>query len=35
MKQNEKKHVLQVEKTYFLCCYTLAGFFPLHLKDDL
>jgi hypothetical protein len=27
MKQNEKKHVLQVEKTYFLSYYILAGFF--------
>jgi len=31
MKKNEKKHVLQVEKMYFLCCYFLA----LHFKDDL
>jgi hypothetical protein len=31
----KKKHVLQVEKTYFLCCYLLAGFLDLHFKDDL
>jgi len=35
MKKNEKKHVLQVEKTYFLCCYFLAGFVALHFKDAL
>jgi len=32
MKQNEKKHILQVEKTYFLCCYILAGFFAFAFK---
>ncbi len=33
--KNEKEHVLQVEKMYFLCCYFLAGLLALHFKGDL
>jgi hypothetical protein len=35
MKKNEKKSVLQFEKTYFLYCSFLAGPLALHFKDDL
>jgi hypothetical protein len=31
--KNEKKHVLQFEKTNFLYCYFLAGHLALHFKD--
>jgi hypothetical protein len=33
--QNEKKRVLQFEKTYFLYSSFLAGPLALHFKDDL
>jgi hypothetical protein len=35
MKKNEKKRVLQFEKTYFLYCSFLDGPLALHFKDDL
>jgi hypothetical protein len=35
MKKNEKNHILQFKKTYFLHCSFLAGPLALHLKDDL
>ncbi len=35
MKKNEKKHDLQIEKTYFLYCSFLAAPLALHLQDDL
>jgi hypothetical protein len=35
MKKNEKKHVLQFEKTYFLYNSFWAGPLALHFKDDL
>jgi hypothetical protein len=34
MKKTEKKHVLQLEKTYFLYCF-LGAPLALHFKDDL
>jgi len=33
--QNEKKHILQFEKMYYLCSFFLAGPMTLRLKDDL
>jgi hypothetical protein len=33
--QNEKKHILQFEKTYSLYNYFLAGPLTLHFKDHL
>jgi hypothetical protein len=35
MKKNEKKHILQFEKKYFLYCSFLAAHLALHFKDDL
>jgi hypothetical protein len=35
MKKNEKKHVLQSGKMYFLYCSFLAAPLALHFKDDL
>jgi hypothetical protein len=35
MKKNEKKNVLQFEKTYFLSRSFLAGPFDLQAQDDL
>jgi hypothetical protein len=35
MKKNEKKHILEFEKTYFLYCSFLAAPSDLHSKDDL
>jgi hypothetical protein len=35
MKKNEKKHVLQFEKKYFLYCSFLAAPLVLHFQDDL
>jgi hypothetical protein len=35
MKKNEKQHVLQFEKSYFLYCTFLAGPLTLHFYDDL
>jgi hypothetical protein len=35
MKKNEKKHILQFEKMYFLYCSFLAAPLALHFKDDL
>jgi hypothetical protein len=35
MKKNEKKHILQFEKTYFLYCSVLTAHLALHFEDDL
>jgi hypothetical protein len=35
MKKNEKKHILQFEKPYFLYCSFLAVPLTWHFKDDL
>jgi len=35
MKKNEKNHILQLKKTYFLYCSFLVAPLDLHFKDDL
>jgi hypothetical protein len=35
MKKDEKKHIFQFEKTYFLYCSFLAAHLALHFEDDL
>jgi hypothetical protein len=34
MKENERKCVLQLEKTYIFYCFFLASHLALHFKDD-